>query len=86
MVVSGLLVVDIVMAQGIWIRDEFMELSEVIGTTYTIEELGKRLGESDLDILNDLLADNGLSQCIVCGTWVYEVNDDWECPDCEDTD
>jgi hypothetical protein len=63
-----------------------MELSEVIGTDYTIEELSRLLGEDNLDILNDLLADNGLSKCIVCGTWVYEVNYDWLCHDCEDTE
>jgi rubrerythrin len=60
-----------------------MELSEVVGTKLTMEELSKLIGVEDLYVLNDQLSDFGLSQCIVCGTWVYEVNDDWECPDCE---
>ncbi len=64
-----------------WDRD--LEFGDVVGTTLKLEEIGERIGESDLDVLNDQLSDFGLSQCLICETWVYSVNDDWECPDCE---
>ena len=56
--------------------------SEVVTTNLVIEEIGRLYGFDDLDILNDLLADQGLSRCIMCGTWVLEVDEDWRCVDC----
>ena len=44
--------------------------SEVVTTNLALEEIGRLYGFDDLDILNDLLADQGLSLCIMCGTWV----------------
>ena len=56
--------------------------SKVVTTNLTIEEIARVYEFDDLDILNDLLANQGLSKCIECGTWVFEVNEDWRCEEC----
>ncbi len=60
-----------------------MDFADLIGTTLEMEEIAKMYDYENLYILNDRLAEYGISKCIICGTWVDEVNDDWECSDCE---
>jgi hypothetical protein len=64
--------------------------SEVVTTNLTIEEIASRYGLDDLDILNEDLACEGLSQCVECGVWgkdwVKDVDDDWCCAKCQRDD
>ena len=73
------------MARYIWLQEEMKSVaktispdvlaSEVVASVLTIEEIARLYRFDDLDTLNDVLADQGLSRCVECGIWVDEVDD-----------